>query len=157
ARALWASKTPSSPNAQLVVQNDGNLVIYNAAGNAVWDRISGVLQPPPPHGGGPTSDQLNRIGQAIENALSGTIGVIPIGDEGGITVDDLHFVSANNTIHFHVTIHYKQSGLLGLSLYDFKTFYEGDIDITDPVQSIENTKYGFDLNVPGRGTEHVAL
>ncbi len=111
----------------------------------------------------PSTNQLNRVGQAIVQALGQTFTLIPIGDEGGITADDVHFDASNNTIHFHVTIHYKQSGPPGFlgqitgPLYDFQTFYQGDIDITNPQTSIENTQYGFDINVPTIGTEHVAL
>jgi hypothetical protein len=33
---IWATGTSNSPGARIVVQNDGNLVIYNAGGAPVW-------------------------------------------------------------------------------------------------------------------------
>jgi hypothetical protein len=40
---MWDSQTQSSTPTRLVLQNDGNLVIYNASGHALWDRTSGKL------------------------------------------------------------------------------------------------------------------
>jgi hypothetical protein len=154
---------------RLVPLNGSLTAIQTVRGNYFTAVGGGGLGRDPDAGGGgghghapgpPSTTQLNRIGQAIVEALSQTITLIPIGDEGGITMDDLHFVPASNTIHFHATIHYKQSSPLpfGPALYDFTTFYQGDIDITDPVGSIQKTQYGFDLpNIPGFGPHHVAL
>ena len=33
---LWASGTAGNAGAELVVQNDGNVVVYSAAGAALW-------------------------------------------------------------------------------------------------------------------------
>lgn len=101
----------------------------------------------------PTQNQLNRIGQAIIEALSETFTLLPIGDKGSITVDQMQYNQNNFSIHFHVTIQYDQSGPGGFvgqiegnqPLYKFTTFYEGDIDLTDPLGSIENTRYGWNL------------
>jgi hypothetical protein len=32
--------TAANVNSRLVLQSDGNLVVYSAAGRAVWDRFS---------------------------------------------------------------------------------------------------------------------
>jgi hypothetical protein len=86
-----------------------------------------------PPGGGPSTSQLNKIGQAITEALATTFTVIPIGDQGSITVDIMQFDPNKISIDFHVTIHYKQSGAPGFlgqitgPLYEFTTFYQGSI------------------------------
>ena len=112
----------------------------------------------------PSQDQLNRIGQAIEEALAETFTVLPIGDEGNITVDTMNFDDSTDAIHFHVTIHYKQSGVPGFlgqvigPLYDFTTFYQGDIAIQDPVGSVEQTQYGFETpDIPGIGVRRIGF
>lgn len=112
----------------------------------------------------PSSAQLNQVGQALVEALSETFTVVPIGDQGSITADTVQYNQATNSIRFHVTIHYKQSGLPGFlgqvtgPLYDFTTFYEGDIDMTDPLGSIQQTRYGFNLpDIPGIGSKSVSL
>jgi hypothetical protein len=106
----------------------------------------------------PSTTQLKRIGQALEEAIRGTVTGLPIGDKGSITADTVQYNPANNTIHFHVTIHYKQTGFLTVPLYDFKTFYEGDINPRDVQGSIEQTRYSFDLpNIPGFGPTRVSL
>lgn len=120
--------------------------------------------PAPPAHRPPSTDQLNRIGQALVEAISETVTLVPIGDEGAITLDTIQFNPAKYTIHFHITIHYKQSSVPGFlgqitgPLYDFTTFYQGDIDLNNPLGSIEQTQYGFDLpNIPGFGTTRVSL
>lgn len=35
--AAWDANTQGNSGARFVVQNDGNAVVYNAAGNDVWD------------------------------------------------------------------------------------------------------------------------
>ena len=122
--------------------------------------------PPPPATHAPSTDQLNRVDQAIVEALSTTFTVVPIGDQGSISADQMQFDPNSNSIHFHVTIHYKQSGVGGelgqltgtQALYDFTTFYQGDIDLADPVGSLEKTAYGFQLpHIPGFNPATVSL
>jgi hypothetical protein len=37
--ARWSSETPENSFAYLRVENDGNLVIYQPQGPAIWDRF----------------------------------------------------------------------------------------------------------------------
>jgi non-ribosomal peptide synthetase component E (peptide arylation enzyme) len=36
-RSVWDSNTQGRPGSRLRLQNDGNLVVYNSAGKAIWD------------------------------------------------------------------------------------------------------------------------
>lgn len=36
-RALWSTRTNGNPGAHFVVQSDGNMVVYSAAGSALWN------------------------------------------------------------------------------------------------------------------------
>jgi surface antigen len=40
-RALWSTQTVGTSGAWLVMQHDGNAVVYNGAGRAVWSSVSG--------------------------------------------------------------------------------------------------------------------
>ena len=37
---LWMSGTAANTNSRLVLQADGNVVVYSADGRALWDRFS---------------------------------------------------------------------------------------------------------------------
>ena len=34
---VWATRTDTNPGAYLVIQDDGNLVLYAASGDAIWE------------------------------------------------------------------------------------------------------------------------
>jgi hypothetical protein len=47
---VWASNTAGNPQAYVTLQNNGDLVIFNALGQAIWsvpNRPGGVVVPEP--------------------------------------------------------------------------------------------------------------
>jgi hypothetical protein len=62
-RALWFTRSSGNPGARMVMQGDGNLVVYSTAGRALWQ--SGVPRtaatpPPPPPSSPPTNPGNSR-------------------------------------------------------------------------------------------------
>jgi hypothetical protein len=39
-KGVWSTKTHGNPGARLIVQDDGNVVVYSATGRALWARLS---------------------------------------------------------------------------------------------------------------------
>jgi hypothetical protein len=47
-RAVWNSRTGGNAGARLVMQNDGNLVVYAASGKALWASAASRTPSPSP-------------------------------------------------------------------------------------------------------------
>ncbi|MGC4074802.1 MAG: hypothetical protein QM760_20320 [Nibricoccus sp.] len=82
--ALWNSHTEGNPGATMVMQNDGNLVIYGAAGNALW-HIGAYYTNPPPSNPPPPPQGYIDLPASISASTSGNQITLSFSiDDGGV-------------------------------------------------------------------------